>query len=243
MLRGYTAALLVATALTAGPALAQTTTGGNETKPSAAGAPAPAPMTPAPSTAATTGSTSATQTASKDAGDHSYIIEEAADSWRASKVIGLSVYNEQDEKVGSINELLFNKDGKVEGVVIGVGGFLGIGESNVGVNYSELKWSMTAPKSNSTVASSTAPAGSTANPTGTGTLATPGLGNPGTTPAAPGAATRPAPSSAGTAGTPTLASASNTDRPPAYPDHAILPNASKDQLKKAPQFKYGGAPR
>src|SRR5579871_4981264 len=48
-----------------------------------------------------------------------------SDEWRASKLIGLNVYNEQNEKLGDISELLIDKSGKVEGVVIGVGGFLG----------------------------------------------------------------------------------------------------------------------
>ena len=45
--------------------------------------------------------------------------------WRASKLVGLNVYNEQNEKLGDISEILLDKSGKVEGVIIGVGGFLG----------------------------------------------------------------------------------------------------------------------
>jgi hypothetical protein len=51
--------------------------------------------------------------------------------WRASKLIGLNVYNEQNEKLGGINEVLLDKSGKATGVVIGVGGFLGMGEHDV----------------------------------------------------------------------------------------------------------------
>ena len=46
--------------------------------------------------------------------------------WRASKLMGLNVYNEANEKLGDINELILDKDGKVNAVVIGVGGFLGM---------------------------------------------------------------------------------------------------------------------
>jgi ribosomal 30S subunit maturation factor RimM len=49
----------------------------------------------------------------------------ADDMWRSSKLIGLNVYNDQNEKLGDISEILLDKSGKVEGVVIGVGGFLG----------------------------------------------------------------------------------------------------------------------
>ena len=49
--------------------------------------------------------------------------------WRASKLMGLDVYNEANEKLGDINELILDKDGKVHAVVIGVGGFLGHGRA------------------------------------------------------------------------------------------------------------------
>jgi len=60
--------------------------------------------------------------------------------WRASKLIGLNVYNEQNEKLGDINEILVDKSGKIDGVVIGVGGFLGMGERNIKVEMSKLKF-------------------------------------------------------------------------------------------------------
>jgi sporulation protein YlmC with PRC-barrel domain len=60
--------------------------------------------------------------------------------WRASKLKGLNVYNDKNEKVGDINEILLDKSGKVEGVVIGVGGFLGMGEHDVKVEMSKLKF-------------------------------------------------------------------------------------------------------
>jgi hypothetical protein len=43
-------------------------------------------------------------------------------TWRASKVVGLNVYNEQNENVGSINDLLMDKSGNVKAAVISVGG-------------------------------------------------------------------------------------------------------------------------
>ena len=51
--------------------------------------------------------------------------------WRSSKLIGLNVYNDQDEKLGAISEILLEKSGKVDFVVIGVGGFLGIGAHDI----------------------------------------------------------------------------------------------------------------
>src|ERR1019366_10763280 len=63
-------------------------------------------------------------------------------TWRTSKLIGLNVYNSNNEKIGDINELINEASGKVDVVVIGVGGFLGIGESNVGLPWNQVKFIM-----------------------------------------------------------------------------------------------------
>src|ERR1043165_4111550 len=60
--------------------------------------------------------------------------------WRASKLMGLNVYNEANEKLGDINELILDKDGKVNAVVIGIGGFLGMGEHDIAVSMDKLKF-------------------------------------------------------------------------------------------------------
>jgi hypothetical protein len=51
------------------------------------------------------------------------------------------VYNGSNEKVGDIKQLMVSKSGKVDTIVIGVGGFLGMGERDVAVKFGELKWS------------------------------------------------------------------------------------------------------
>lgn len=56
---------------------------------------------------------------------------------KASEVIGMSVVNDRQEKIGDIDEVLFDKAGKPQ-VVLGVGGFLGVGERNVLVDWSRL---------------------------------------------------------------------------------------------------------
>ena len=60
--------------------------------------------------------------------------------WRASELKGLNVYNEQNEKLGDISEILIDKSGKVDGIVIGVGGFLGMGQHDIKVEMSKLKF-------------------------------------------------------------------------------------------------------
>src|SRR6476660_6883535 len=58
---------------------------------------------------------------------------------RASRLIGTTVVNDANESVGKISELVLSKDGKVAAVVIGVGGFLGMGEREVAVNFESLR--------------------------------------------------------------------------------------------------------
>jgi sporulation protein YlmC with PRC-barrel domain len=58
---------------------------------------------------------------------------------RASKLIGTTVLNDAHESIGKINEVVLGKDGKVAAVVIGVGGFLGMGEREVAVNFDSLR--------------------------------------------------------------------------------------------------------
>ena len=48
--------------------------------------------------------------------------------WRASKLAGVDVYNEANEKIGDINDVILDRSGKVANVILGVGGFLGLGE-------------------------------------------------------------------------------------------------------------------
>src|SRR6202011_4604346 len=53
--------------------------------------------------------------------------------WRASKLIGINVYNDNNEKIGDIQELIVDNSSKVDNVILGVGGFLGMGEQYVAV--------------------------------------------------------------------------------------------------------------
>lgn len=130
-------------------------------------------------------------------------------NWRASKLAGLSVYNDNNESVGAINDLLTDKTGNIKAVVIGVGGFLGVGEHLVAVPFDKVKF-VTEPVAYAGAAS------------------------------APGAAktssTMP-PSSTTTTGAATTAPAATSKSNPWYPDHAVF-NATKDELKAMPEFKY-----
>jgi len=51
-----------------------------------------------------------------------------------------SVYDAKDNKIGDINDLLLDKEGKVNAVILGVGGFLGAGEKNVALPFNDIKF-------------------------------------------------------------------------------------------------------
>ncbi|MBX3567015.1 MAG: PRC-barrel domain-containing protein [Rhizobiaceae bacterium] len=99
-------------ALLAGSAYAQETT-------------APAPAEPAPMT------------------DAAQAPVEKADGFLASKLIGETVYNgtgEEAENIGSVNDVVIGSSGQIEAVVVGVGGFLGLGQKNVALNFADISW-------------------------------------------------------------------------------------------------------
>lgn len=73
------------------------------------------------------------QTAQAPAAGSGYLTEQTEGQISANTYIGQSVYNAADESIGEVNDVIFTKDGSVEAAVIGVGGFLGIGEKNVAV--------------------------------------------------------------------------------------------------------------
>ncbi len=113
-------ALMLAAALAAAPAMAQ---------------PATHSTTAAPATGR---AGDVTNTAPSD---RNPVMTQMGDA-RASKVIGSSVYNDHDEKVGSIDDLLIGKDGAMN-VVLSVGGFLGMGTKYVEVPYANLTFGNT----------------------------------------------------------------------------------------------------
>lgn len=120
------AALMASTAIA--PAFAQTA--------------APAPAAPAEQTApadpmAKPAMPSAT---SADAGPASgtYLTEQAATQVAASDYMGKSIYNAEDKSIGDVNDLIMEENGGVVAAVVGVGGFLGIGEKNVAIPMDKL---------------------------------------------------------------------------------------------------------
>ena len=98
--------------------------------------PPPASKAPAATSAPAASSSSSSSTSTNKNEQNA----SAMNMWQGSKLIGLNVYDTQNEKIGDIKELMVDKDGKIEQVAIGVGGFLGMGEHDVAVKWTELKF-------------------------------------------------------------------------------------------------------
>lgn len=180
MIAKYMATALLGTALIGGAAFAQQTT---------------TPASP-PDTAASTSTTSMTSAANLKG------------NWRSSKLVGLAVYNDSNEKLGDISELIVDKSGKINAVIIGVGGFLGVGQHDIAVSFDKLKWLDEPVRS----ASADKMPGSSGTSSSTAT-------RPSTTTGAATSAT------------------GNSTQDNWYPDHAVM-SGTKDQLKAMPAFKY-----
>ena len=138
-----------------------------------------------------------TPTATTDKANAASTMSESSlqgSTWRGSKVVGLNVYNDKNESIGSINDLLIDKSGNIKAVVLGVGGFLGMGEHLVAIPFDKIKF-VDQPVPSTTTSSSSKP------------------------------------STTGSAST------STSTKNPWYPDHALF-NATKDELKAMPEFKY-----
>ena len=65
-----------------------------------------------------------------------------ADGWLATEIIGETIYNstsDDAEAIGDVNDFVLNQNGEIGAVVVGVGGFLGIGQKNVAINWNDLE--------------------------------------------------------------------------------------------------------
>jgi hypothetical protein len=118
----HIALLATVAALAVTPALAQQSTTPAPSQPAPQAQPAPTK----PDTMTSTGMTK------------SFIDTQTANQWSASKLIGLKVVGGNNESIGEINDLLVDDSGNLVAAVIGVGGFLGIGEKDVAIAFDSV---------------------------------------------------------------------------------------------------------
>lgn len=135
---------------------------------------------------------------------------------RASKLTGANVYNDQGISIGTVNDLLLGDDGKIQNIVLSVGGLLGVGTHYVSVPFSEIQ----VQPSRSSGAGAAIGSGA-AGPNGT--VATGTATNSAVVPATP----------TGARGT---GMATNTSSSQYF--SIVLPGATKDSLTKMPEFNY-----
>lgn len=136
-------ALLASTAIA--PAFAQT-------QPTPPASPAPAapaaPTAPAAKpadSAATPAPKTGTDTA---AASGSYLTEQAENQVSANDYIGKSVYNAENKSIGDVNDIILEENGGIVAAVIGVGGFLGIGEKEVALPMDKITMTRDAQNNN-----------------------------------------------------------------------------------------------
>jgi len=192
---------------------------------------------------AQTSAAPATTTAATTAAGH-FVSEQTANEWRASKLIGVNVYGADNARIGDINEILVDRNGNAKAVVIGVGGFLGIGEKNVAVAYSALEWA-NAPMRTSTNPAPTNTASTTTNVVNSASNAAGAARDQGAAADAPRTAGAPATATTASGATRTTSadgaprSSSAEAANNGYPDHAVL-RMTKADLDNAPTFRYFG---
>jgi sporulation protein YlmC with PRC-barrel domain len=68
-----------------------------------------------------------------------FVQAQSASEWRASKLIGAKVYGPDNKSIGEINDIVLAGSGQTQAAVIGVGGFLGVGEKEVAVPFDALQ--------------------------------------------------------------------------------------------------------
>jgi sporulation protein YlmC with PRC-barrel domain len=130
------ATTVAAVALFTAGAVAQTTPPKGNTMP-------PAQTQTAPTSPSTPSATPTTPSANSSA------TQQNTNQWRGSQLMGLDVYNNADENIGEINDVILGKDGRIELIVVGVGGWLGMGEHSVALPWEQVKFSDTPRKGDS----------------------------------------------------------------------------------------------
>jgi sporulation protein YlmC with PRC-barrel domain len=184
--------------------------------------------------------TASAQTAAptQPAGPGQVMTQMPPDLMRGSRLMGTDVYGADNQKIGDIDEVLVDRQGKIHGVVVGVGGFLGIGQKDVAIPFDQVQW-----MSNQEIqASSNANAGGYGTNTAGGvtvpSTATGGTNQPATTgSAAAGGTGGMTGGTAPAGGTASGAGTAGAGSDPNSPARAMV-KMTKADLQNAPEFRY-----
>ncbi|MBF9195325.1 PRC-barrel domain-containing protein [Microvirga terrestris] len=224
MLKKHMAACLVVTAFAAAPAFAQTSTtpsaptdrpAASGTGTTSTGSPA---MQPGASGSSSTMSQSSSTMSQSGGMQGQFMTKMETNQMMASDLIGTRVIGSNNESIGDINDVIMDRNGQIMAAVVGVGGFLGIGEKDVAVPFKALEF-MNAQQAQAMNSSNS----------GNSNVATTGSTTTGNT-TATGSGT--------TAGSSNM-TASNTSSNQNQPERVVL-RMTKDQLQAAPAFDEDG---
>jgi len=150
---------------------------------------------------------------------------------RGSQFLGLNVYGGDNQKIGDIDEVLVDRQGKVHGFVVGVGGFLGLGQKDVAIPFDQVQW-MSYQEVQAYLTDQSGYGTSSAGGTAPGGAnQAPAAGSPGSPGAAATLGGAGAPGAAEVAGT-----AGNNDTMPA----GARVKMTRADLQNAPEFRYSG---
>lgn len=227
MLKKHMTACLVATAFAAAPALAQTSPSAPTDRPAATGTGSTTSGSPAMQPGAAGGSSAGAPSAAGTSSTMSqsgsaqvqFMTGMQQGQMMASDLIGTRVVSADNESIGDVNDVVLDHNGQIVAAVVGVGGFLGIGEKDVAVPFSALEF---ATDEQATAMGNSQSGNSNVTTTGsTATGNTAGQGAAGT------AANTTAGASAGATG--------SNDQP-----ERVILRMTKAELQAAPAFKPDG---
>ncbi len=68
-----------------------------------------------------------------------FLAKQESSDWLVGNLIGKSVVNADNESIGDVNDLVTDQNGKIIAIVVGAGGFLGIGEKDVAIRFEDVK--------------------------------------------------------------------------------------------------------
>jgi sporulation protein YlmC with PRC-barrel domain len=149
-------------------------------------------------TAALIASTALAQTSAptQPAGSGQVMTQMPPGLMRGSQLMGIDVYGADNQKIGDIDEVLVDRQGRIHGLVVGVGGFLGIAQKDVAIPFDQVQWmsnqeiqaSANANQGGARTADTTVPStatGGAGQPTSTGSTAAGGAAGAGNDPNTP----------------------------------------------------------
>jgi sporulation protein YlmC with PRC-barrel domain len=87
--------------------------------------------TPAPAAKSTENKSTEMKAPAANTAAPKFVNSQRQDQYLASNFKGTDVIGTDDKKIGDVSDILFDKDGKIEAYVVGVGGFLGVGAKDV----------------------------------------------------------------------------------------------------------------